>query len=161
MKYINLVTILLILSLSSSAEEPVQSKKFNNELAKFFELKSLSTTEIKKLSNNTDKFYKVFDEDKQLGFAVYTSAAGRYDKFEYMIIYNLNYELELVKILIYRSQYGAEITSKNWLKQFYHKQTDSLKYGSDIQAISGATFSANSITKNINRINKLMLNHNK
>jgi len=161
MKYINLITLLLLLNLTSNAEQPFQSKKFNKELVKFFESKLLSTPEIEELSNNTDKFFKVFDGDKHLGFAVYTSAVGRYDKFDYMIIYNLNYELELVKILVYRSEYGAEITAKNWLKQFHHKQTDSLKYGSDIQAISGATFSAISITKNINRINKLMLNYNK
>jgi len=161
MKYFSLITLLVLLNLTSYAEQPFQSKKFNKELVKFFESKSLSTTEIEELSNKTDKFFKVLDGDEQLGFAVYSSAIGRYDKFDFMIIYNFNYELELVKILVYRSEYGAEITAKNWLKQFNHKQTDSLKYGSDIQAISGATFSAISITKNINRINELLLNYTK
>ena len=73
-----------------------------------------------------------------------------------MVVYNLNHKVELIKILIYRSDYGSEITAKRWLSQFYNKTGDSLKYGSDIQAISGATFSAISLTKNINRINKIL-----
>jgi K+-transporting ATPase c subunit len=68
----------------------------------------------------------------------------------------MKYEIELIKILVYRSAYGSEITAKRWLSQFYFKQRDSLKYGSDIQAISGATVSASSLTENVNRINKLI-----
>ena len=61
-----------------------------------------------------------------------------------------NIEIKRVEILTYNATYGHQITSKNWLKQFLGfngKQT--LKYGKDIQAISGATISAKSITEDI------------
>ena len=156
-----LILFLSIVSLNISANPPEVSKKFDKELAKYFELEIVKKTDIKELSNNNDLFFIIFDGDKELGFlAVLTTAIGRYDKFDYMIIYNSNLEIQLIKVLIYRSDYGSEITAKRWLSQFYSRKEDSLKYGSDIQAISGATFSAISLTKNVNRINKLIKEHN-
>jgi Na+-translocating ferredoxin:NAD+ oxidoreductase RnfG subunit len=40
------------------------------------------------------------------------------------------------------------------LSQSYNRHNDSLKNGTDIQAVSGATFSAVALVKNVNRINK-------
>jgi hypothetical protein len=142
------------------AEPPEVSKKFNKELSKHFDSELIRTVEIKELSRFSDLFFKVFEGDKELGLVVLTSAKGRFDKFDFMIVYNQELEVELIKILIYRSEYGSEITAKRWLKQFYTKQTDSLRYGSDIQAISGATFSASSLTQNVNRINKIVREYN-
>ncbi len=138
------------------AQPPDVSKKFDKELSKHFESESIRTTEINELAGLNDLFLNVYDAGKKLGLVVLSSAKGRYEKFDFMIIYNLNHEVELIKILVYRSEYGSEIMAKRWLKQFYAKQTDSFNYGSDIQAISGATFSAVSLTKNVNRINKIV-----
>ncbi|NOQ28100.1 MAG: hypothetical protein GQ564_22280 [Bacteroidales bacterium] len=151
-----LIIFFLIASITLMAKPPEVSKKFEKELAKHFESDVVKTIEIKELSKFSDLFFKVFDGDKELGLVVLTSAKGRYDMFDYMIVYNQKLEVELIKILVYRSDYGSEITAKRWLKQFYSKQTENLKYGSDIQAISGATFSATSLTKNVNRINKFL-----
>ena len=58
-------------------------------------------------------------------------------------------------MLIYREDYGAEIGSKRWLKQFIGKKTGkNLKYERDIIAISGATISAHSMTVAINNLLK-------
>ena len=73
-----------------------------------------------------------------------------------MIIYNDQKKIEYINILIYRSQYGQEITNKNWLKQFY-KKVKLFVYGRDIQALSGATFSAESITNKINKLNEILI----
>jgi len=54
--------------------------------------------------------------------------------------------------LIYREDYGGEIGSKRWLKQFIGKKpSDKLRYEEDIIAISGATISANSMTNAMNQ----------
>jgi hypothetical protein len=150
---------MFIASISLMADPPVISKKFEKELSKYFESESVKIIEIKELSIVDDIFFKVFNGEKESGIVVLTSAKGRYDKFDYMIIYNLGFEIQLIKILVYRSEYGSEITAKRWLSQFYNAQLDNLRYGSDIQAISGATFSASSLTKNINRINKILKNY--
>jgi hypothetical protein len=138
------------------AVQPTVTKKFQKELTKHFDGESIVTKENKSLSNDNDLFMDIYKGNEKLGIVVLTAAKGRYDKFDYMIVYDLNYKVDLIKILVYRSDYGAEITAKRWLSQFYIKKKDSLKYGSDIQAISGATFSAISLTKNINRINKVL-----
>jgi len=151
-----LILFLTVVSLNLMADPPKISKKFNKELSKHFETENLEIIEIKDLLNSSDRYYKVYSENQQLGTVVLTVAKGRYDKFDYMIVYNLDQEIDLIKVLVYRSDYGSEITAKRWLRQFYNKSDDYLKYGSDIQAISGATFSAMSLTKNVNRVNKIL-----
>jgi len=148
--------LLLISSIDLFANPPKESKKFEKELDKYFDSEFIHKKEIKELSNETDLFFNVFKGELNIGLVVLTEGKGRFDKFDFMIIYNTNYEIELIKILVYRSDYGSEITAKRWLSQFYSKQKDSLKYGSDIQAISGATVSASSLTENVNRINKII-----
>jgi len=156
MKFILVLLTIFLFTFSAKAVQPAVSKKFKKELSKHFDLESLTTVENKELSTNDDLFLNIYDGDKSLGVVVLTTARGRYDKFDFMIIYNQDCIVELIKILVYRSDYGAEITAKRWLSQFYTKKEDSLKYGTDIQAISGATFSAMSLTKNVNRINKIL-----
>jgi Na+-translocating ferredoxin:NAD+ oxidoreductase RnfG subunit len=138
------------------ANSPEKLKKLEKELAKHFDSELIHKREINEISNETDLFFNVFKGKENIGMVVLTSGKGRFEEFDFMIIYNMKYEIELIKILVYRSAYGSEITAKRWLSQFYFKQRDSLKYGSDIQAISGATVSASSLTENVNRINKLI-----
>ncbi len=150
------VLIFLTISLNISAEQPVVSKKFYKELNKFFGIENVGVIQIKELAGKNDIVFNLFHEEKELGIAVLSSAMGRHNWFDYVIIYNPDIEIQHIKVLVYRSEYGSEITAKRWLSQFYSRKEDSLKYGSDIQAISGATFSAISMTKNINRINKML-----
>lgn len=149
--------ILLLGSFSLSAKQPVESKKFYKALSKFYDVENVKLSKIDDLSTKNDIVYKVPNQENDL--VVLTSARGRHDSFDYFIIYNSSLEIKFIKVLVYRSDYGSEITAKRWLKQFYTKKTDSLKYGSDIQAISGATFSAISLTKNVNRITKKLKEH--
>jgi Na+-translocating ferredoxin:NAD+ oxidoreductase RnfG subunit len=152
-----LALFLSVSFLNLSATPPELSKKVKKELKKHFDSESFVMSEIKNLSNDDEIYFELSDQGKNLGIVVLTTARGRYDKFDYMIIYNPDLEIELIKILVYRSQYGSEISARRWLSQFYGEQEDdSLKYGSDIQAISGATFSGMAITKNIIRINKVL-----
>ena len=59
------------------------------------------------------------------------------------------------KILIYREEYGGEIGSTRWLKQFIGKKSgDQLKHGENIMAISGATISVRSMTNAMNDLLK-------
>ncbi|MFC2104134.1 hypothetical protein ACFLS4_02125 [Bacteroidota bacterium] len=156
MRYFLVVLFIITSSIRLIAESPEVSKKFEKEISKHFESEIIRKVKINELSNNNELFFSVYNGEKKIGLVVLTSTKGRFDKFDYMIIYNTEFEIELIRILVYRSEYGSEITAKRWLSQFYTKKEDSLKYGSDIQAISGATFSASSLTKSINRINNII-----
>lgn len=159
MRLILVVLLSVFAEYIAEAQYPEIPPKVQKELSKHFKTELIKYVSIKELSNENDFFLKVYNGDIELGMVVLTSAKGRYDMFDYMVVYNLDFNIELIKVLAYRSQYGSEITAKRWLSQFYSRQEDNLKYGSDIQAISGATFSAVSLTKNINRINKILKEH--
>jgi len=154
MKKILLATFVLTLSFGLNAQNSDANKKFEKELATYFNQRKVEKIEL--INNqSSDKFYKLIIDEKFYGYSVLSSAKGRYDLFDFMIIYNDKKEIEYIHILIYRSQYGQEITNKNWLKQFY-KKVKLFVYGRDIQALSGATFSAESITNKINKLNEIL-----
>lgn len=83
---------------------------------------------------------------------VLSSAKGRFENYDYMIIINPEYEIVDIKILKYRSEYGYEISNKGWLKQFYNKPGTRFEYRKNIDTLSGATFSAQSLVNDINLI---------
>jgi len=70
-----------------------------------------------------------------------------------------------MKVLIYREDYGGEIGSKRWLKQFVGKSlNDELNVGQNIKAISGATISVNAMTTAVNNVLKsvkILIEHKK
>lgn len=92
------------------------------------------------------------ENSKNKAFVVFSSAKGRYEFFDYMIIINSKLEIIDIKILKYRSEYGYEITNKGWLRQFYSKPYNSFEYRKNVDALSGATYSAQSLVNDINII---------
>lgn len=78
-----------------------------------------------------------------------------YEHFDYMLIIDSSYRVVKVKVLDYRPEQGYEICGNGWLKQFRTKSSKEIQYGQTIDAISGATTSAMSITEDI----KLKLQH--
>jgi hypothetical protein len=97
-------------------------------------------------------YFSVLQHKEIKGLAVLTSARGRFDHFDFMMVFNSELQIIHLQVLNYRSQYGAEIMSKRWLKQFYKKNSSNFNYGDDIQAVSGATLSAQSFTQKVNAI---------
>ena len=136
-------------------------KKVQKELVKTFDQKQLNLVEItvseavnKQLGKQIGKasLFQVVAVDKVLGYAYIGKAPSKTDQFDYLIILDKELIIKKSKVLVYREDYGAEIGSKRWLKQFIGKSgKDQLKYQRDIMAISGATISALSMTQAINQ----------
>ena len=91
-------------------------------------------------------------------YAVFTQTMGRYEMFDYLVITNMKFVIEKIKVTKYRSEYGGEIGSKKWLEQFYGYSSGELRYKKEISALSGATISANSIVKDIPKVLKILYN---
>jgi uncharacterized protein with FMN-binding domain len=85
-----------------------------------------------------------------------------FEEFFYMTVFNTNCQIEKVKVIEYTSDHGYQIANRGWLKQFIHKENFTV--GENIDAISGATISVNSIVNGINTqkdiIRKLQKNDN-
>ena len=120
---------------------------------------SLDTKVLKSCDelHSGDKFYRIIERENSSlnGYVLSTSAMGRFDAFDYFIIYKESMEVHLVKVGVYRSSHGSAICSKRWLKQFVGKKTNEINYGKEIDAIAGATVSANALVFDI----QMLSNH--
>lgn len=101
----------------------------------------------------TESLYKIKTSDTILGYAYVGKAASKADDFDYLVLFDKDLIIMKSKVLIYREDYGGEIGSKRWLKQFIGKtENDALVYGDNIAAISGATISVKAMTFAINTL---------
>lgn len=85
-----------------------------------------------------------------LGYSCIEEAPSKHDKFEFVVLFDHLLNIVQVKVLVYREDYGFEIKSKRWLKQFTSLEV------SKVQAISGATISVNSLKYAVDQLNKKM-----
>lgn len=114
----------------------------------------LGEGELKHLLTDSGKEYFSFNsaDGEKTASVVLSSAKGRFENYDYMIIINADNEIIDIKILKYRSEYGYEISNKGWLKQFYNKPGTRFEYRKNIDTVAGATFSAQSLVNDINLI---------
>ena len=100
-----------------------------------------------------DNFFKIETDSSFLGYAYVAKAASKTDEFDYLVLLDKDLIVLKAKVLVYREDYGSEIGSKRWLKQFTGKtDQDTLAYSNNIAAISGATISAKSMTVAMNNL---------
>lgn len=82
--------------------------------------------------------------------------------FDYLIVFDSNISVQLVKVYNYQATHGQEVTNKGWLKQFQgYDGSRALTIGKSIDAISGATVSVFGIANDIQektRLLKLLVN---
>lgn len=156
-KKIQLISVTLVFVLLSSF---TVSNRLMKKMLKEIET-TFHTKEVKLISlelhnqqltiHEKDQFFKIEKNKQLLGYAYLGKAASKTDEFDYLILIDTDLIIKKTKILIYREDYGGEIGSKRWLRQFTGKSiNDKLLYEKDIIAISGATISATSMTNAVN-----------
>lgn len=121
------------------------------------EVINISSDQKESLSFNLEdnKLFKLTDSTQLVGYLFLAEAPSKADKFDYMVIFKPDLSILTVQLLVYREDQGGEIGSKRWLKQFNGKSGGKeMKFGYDIQNISGATISARSMTKGIEVLSK-------
>jgi len=164
MKIKNIIFLLItsILFLSINPLDRIQ-KKIDKEIKSAFQIDSYSLMYISiedSVSKSlpllfNDNFKKIYSDKILVGYSYYSKAPSLYNLYDYLIILDENLKIKKSKILVYREDYGGEIASKRWLKQFIGKSSlDSFLYSKDISAISGATISVKSM---INVVENFML----
>ncbi len=112
---------------------------------------SINTQLPSKITANN--FYKLMDDNKLIGYAFIDKANSKTAKFDYLVLFNKDLKIVHSKVLVYREEYGGEIGSKRWLKQFLGKTgEDRVSEKTNIDAISGATISVRSMTKSMDNL---------
>src|SRR6056300_627577 len=134
------------------------SNRAQNEINKTFEMHEVDL--VQTLTDNVpgidqDRLFTVIHEDAILGYAYIGEASSQTDTYDYLVVFDPSFGIKKAKVLVYREDYGSEIGSKRWLKQFLNKTpADRFVYRQNIAAISGATISVKSMT---NAMNNLMI----
>jgi Na+-translocating ferredoxin:NAD+ oxidoreductase RnfG subunit len=147
-------------------------KKVYKEIKKTFNIEQFNLSSVKVPSDlvstlpvkfEENNLFEITDNNERLGFAYVSKAPSKTDDFDYLVLFDSDLIIVKSKVLIYREDYGGEIGSKRWLKQFIGKtQNDKLRYGDNIAAISGATISVRSMTMAVNNLlASIKILHNK
>lgn len=142
-------------------------KKIKKQISKTFDIDEFEMMSIVADSNSyAHDFFEIKNlQNEMIGYGMVTLTNGckiggcdaiqhaddaEYEQFYFSTLYHANGKIANVKVLEYNSERGYEITAKNWLKQFIGKRGGNLKVNQEIDAISGATVSVNSIVNEIN-----------
>src|SRR5690606_12130849 len=97
--------------------------------------------------------FKVSAGGALLGIGYLGQAPSMKDVSDYVVLFKPDLNIHKAVILIYREDYGRQVGSQRWLKQFIGKKSgESLAYLEDIDGISGATISAKSMTMAVARV---------
>lgn len=161
----NSCLLLLLLVFSSFIIPDKIMKKADKVIAKYYEIENFSkeiievSDEINALTPSEfgkSNFFTIHSEKNLIGYGYIGSAASKTAEFDYLVLFDSDLIIIKSKILIYREEYGGEIGSKRWLKQFNGKSlaSDKIIYGDNIVSISGATISVRSMTNSMNDLLK-------
>ena len=163
---INIFFIIIIGSLTSAFIIPDKIvKKADKIIAKFYDNDEFSK-EIIQISEELNmktpsefgegNLFKIISEGELLGYGYLGNALSKTADFDYLVLFDKDFIITKSKVLVYREEYGGEIGSKRWLRQFTGKSASSeeLVYGKTIVPISGATISVKSMTLAINDLLK-------
>jgi hypothetical protein len=164
-KNITVSVLLLILTglvITLKAEGP--DKRVVKDVEKIFgtspEIRQISPGEVEipglQPMKTGDRVFSIQGGDGA-GYILSTCAKGRYDEFDYSVIYTDSLMVLGIRVTVYRSSHGAAICSKGWLKQFIGYQGGEMDLGKDIDSVSGATISATSMVNDVQRCYEVMV----
>jgi len=156
-----LILLIVLMTMSFGLPKNIQ-KKVDKEIRETFNIETFSFTSVPISSEITkdvpskfedNNLFKIVDNYSFLGYAYIAKAPSKTAQFDYLVLLDTDLIIVKTKVLMYREEYGGEIGSKRWLKQFIGKtKNDYVKYNDNIIAISGATISVRSMTNAINNV---------
>lgn len=146
--------ILVLISFQLSAQSPRLLKKATKLIEKTYAVDDIQLKHNEFQTNSVvGDFYKIIDSNQLLGYAFIGTAPSKTDTFEYLVVFDSSLVIKKVNVLVYREDYGGEIGSNRWLRQFVGKaRSTDLAVGKNIAAISGATISVYSMTNAVNQL---------
>lgn len=146
-----IISFALIISLETPSIYSITKKRADKVMSKYWEDEEYYLTRVSFSSPEQPEIYSVQQgNSKAFAFVLFAEAMGKVDTFTYLIIFKPDGKIEKVSVLLYKENYGGEIASKRFLRQFEGKSNGlNLEYNQDIDGISGATISVQAITRDI------------
>ena len=98
-------------------------------------------------------YWTISQNDSTLAHAFLDNVLGKSMPITFLVLFNTEGEIISSEVIKYREPYGGEVGNKNWLSQFIHfSDTSDYSVGKNIDGISGATISVNSLSRGIQKI---------
>ncbi|NNK80178.1 MAG: FMN-binding protein [Flavobacteriales bacterium] len=141
--------MLALVSSNLGPEYQRSQKKILKTLSSVWPDQSIETTEISEPGISEDeRAFKIILDGVHRAYFITAKSQSKFDVFDYMVVFDLEGNIIQPKILIYREDYGGEIASKRWLKQFIGMdKTSNMSLGKEVQNIAGATISCESASR--------------
>lgn len=163
MRYISIIICLINFSGAFSQDHKVLTKKEQKFVKGVFQegltAEAIAWTKVDPALAESlregDSFYLLKQEDLVIGYLLSTRTLGRYDYFDYLLAFAPDLSVKGITITVYRSSHGAAICQKKWLSQFEAYGGEEITLGKEIDAVAGATISATSLVKDIQRCYRL------
>ncbi|MFO7444739.1 MAG: FMN-binding protein [Ignavibacteriaceae bacterium] len=168
----NIITILILLSqlyifpqeIKERTEEIITSafkEKISLEMQKYAipaDIKSNIEKEVRQRFFDKHVFvYKISNGSSLKGYAILDNVYGKSMPITFLVIFDTSGNIISSDIVKYREPYGGAVSGENWNRQFAGKNDLSgFTVGKDIDGISGATISVNSVTKGIEKLTRLI-----
>lgn len=151
---IRLVTFIMLIGGQAAVSGQSMWNSYGNQVSKEMAKWSVDFGQVECMTKEGHReFLRIKNNlGEPIGILVLTSAQGRFERFDLMLILNPSGKIDRIRILKYRSEYGSEISNKSWLAQFYIKPDSIFALHKNIDAISGATYSANGLIGEVNAI---------
>lgn len=109
-----------------------------------------------KFFRNQIHYWKIYNNQKLTNIAFLDNVYGKALPITFLVILDLDGKVIHTSIIKYREQYGGGVANENWLIQFLGFDSNSnFTIGKEVQGLSGATISANSISRGIKKITLL------
>jgi electron transport complex protein RnfG len=110
-----------------------------------------------KLEKGEYIFYVARTADGIDGYALFDREIGQHEYIDFATFFDCDGRVTRVEVVAYREPYGEGIRSQRFRNQFVGKSAqDRMRAGKDIDVISGATLSAQAMTKAVKRASVLL-----
>lgn len=87
------------------------------------------------------------------GWLFVDEVLGKHEFITYAVAIDSGGGVTGIEILVYRESYGGEVERASWRRQFHGRRvTDGLRFGRDVDGISGATLSARNVTDGVRKL---------
>lgn len=149
-------------SFAPSNISPRLKQKLDSAIQSTFELEQFVLTPVPvapevdsrtPVALDEDHLFRITAGDRLTGYAYLGEAPSMKNVFDYVVLLNSDLSIRKSKVLIYREDYGRQIGSQRWLRQFIGiKPGEPIRYGEEVDVISGATISAKSMTKAVQEV---------
>lgn len=94
-------------------------------------------------------YYKVSNDGRLIGYMAGKRILDNYLNYFPVFLMDTNFTIRKAAIVEMNTIRGSEITSRSWLRQFAGFTGEKIRYGKEINAITGATLSGLSMVKEV------------